>query len=149
MSWVTKHLEKAAAAAANGQSTKTVAYTAPTSPTPQSVWNNLSKAVEANVLEFNLARGPQYLIMSNDRLLQVIPKQPPVDLAVFQFDERHTVEVVCPISHEGVPRRGQFRIEGESFHSLGDFVGQQSPTAPLTPEQLSEFILTPLLFPCA
>ena len=66
--------------------------------------------VEADVVEFNAARGPKYMISSNTELIQVIPKQPSDDLAIFQFDQVGKINVTCPISHPGVPRRGLFTI---------------------------------------
>lgn len=36
--------------------------------------------------EFNGALGPQFMVRSENRVLQVIPKQPPIDTVVVQVE---------------------------------------------------------------
>jgi len=119
-------------------------------PPWQDTWDEICELITNDVLEFNLDRGPQFMVSKlSPTVIQVIPKQPPTDTAVFEIDP-HTgvLQVTCPISHEGVPRRGQFKITQNRIASLGNFVGQpQPPDGQMTPEQFSEAILKPLLFP--
>lgn len=119
-------------------------------PPWQDTWDRVCEQITNDVLEFNLDRGPQFMVSKiSSTVIQVIPKQPPTDTAVFEIDPRTGVlQVTCPISHEGVPRRGQFKVTQDAVASLGSFVGQpQPPEGPMTPEQFSGAILKPLLFP--
>ncbi|HZW96392.1 MAG TPA: hypothetical protein VFF64_25835 [Candidatus Eremiobacteraceae bacterium] len=103
----------------------------------------------ADVLEFNDNRGPQFDVSSDSESIEMIPRQPPVDTVLLQIDP-HTgvMQLTCPISHPGLTRRGRFKIEKGRIVSLGNFGGQpQPPDESMTPEQFSEFILKPLLFP--
>lgn len=143
MSWIADCLKQQKKA-----STPQTAIPVQSPPSWRSVWNKLAQVIEADVLEFNAARGPQYMISSSAILIQIVPKQPPTDLAVFQIDSAGIIQVDCPISHPGVPRRGHFKIKGDYIVSSGDFVGQHQPSnEPMTPGRVSEFILKPLLFP--
>ncbi len=105
--------------------------------------------IMTDVLEFNESRGPQFEISSDPGFIELIPDQPPLDTLVLQIDP-HTgvMQLTCPICHPGLVRRGPFKIEQGHIVSLGNFVGEpQPPEAAMTPEQFSEFILKPLLFP--
>ena len=144
MSWVTDCLQQKRETSALHTGIPLRAQTLPW----QSVWQKVAKIIEAHVLEFNEARGPQYTVSSNETLVQVVPKQPPADLAVFQIDPTGVIQVDCHIPHPGTPRRGQFKISEDRIVPLGKFLGQPQPgSEPMTPEQFSEFILKPLLFP--
>jgi hypothetical protein len=144
MSWVTDCLQQKRETSALRTGTPL-----PAQPPPwQSVWKKVARIIEAHVLEFNEARGPQYTVSSNDVLVQVVPKQPPTDLAVFYIDPTGVIQVDCPIPHPGTPRRGQFKISEDLIVPVGNFLGLPQPGGePMTPEQFSEFILKPLLFP--
>src|SRR5208283_2833357 len=94
-------------------------------------------------------RVRQFDVSSDPGYIQMIPKQPPWDTVVLQVDP-HTgvMQLTCPICHPGLTRRGHFKIEQGCIVSLGNFVGQPQPAdEPMTPEQFSEFVLKPLLFP--
>ncbi len=144
MSWVTDSLKQKKGAPPEDE----VTVTSRTSPAWEPVWNEIARVIERDVLEFNDARGPQYMVSSNSLLVQVIPKQPPTDLAVIQVDPKTgTIQFDCPISHPGTPRRGQFKIGDGRIMASGNFVGPQPSSTPMTPEQLSEFILKLLFFP--
>jgi hypothetical protein len=144
MSWVTDCLQQKRETSALRTETPLPAQTPPW----QSVWKKVAKVIEAHVLEFNEARGPQYTVASHEVSVQIVPKQAPTDLAVFQIDSSGVIQVDCPISHPGTPRRGQFKISEDRIVPLGKFLGQPQPGGePMTPEQFSEFILKPLLFP--
>jgi len=144
MSWVTDSLKQRKPAPPLPE----VKVTSRTSPAWESVWKQIAETIERDVLEFNEARGHQYMVSTTSVLVQVIPKQPPTDLAVIQVDPNTgTVQFDCPISHPGTPRRGQFKIGDGRIVASGNFVGPQPPSGPIPPEQLSEFILEPLLFP--
>jgi hypothetical protein len=144
MSWVTDCLQQKRETSALRTGTPLPAQTPPW----QSVWKKVAKVIEAHVLEFNEARGPQYTVSSNEVLVQVVPKQPPTDLAVFYIDPTGVIQVDCPIPHPGTPRRGQFKISEDLIVPVGNFLGLPPPGGePMTPEQFSEFILKPLLFP--
>jgi hypothetical protein len=117
-------------------------------PAFEVAFEKVTKAVERDVLEFNQARGPQYLVSIAPTAVQVIPKQTPMDTTVIQVDQHTgTMRFDCPISHPGVPRRGQFDIRDGSITPAGDFVGPQPSSKQMTPDEVSEFILGPLLFP--
>ncbi len=113
------------------------------------VWRMIHDVIMADVLEFNNNRGPHFDVSSDEGSIQIIPRQPPLDRVVLQIDS-HTgvMQLTCPISHPGLTRRGHFKIEQGRIVSLGNFLGQpQSPDESMTPEQFSEFVLKPLLFP--
>lgn len=144
MSWVTDCLQQKRETSALRTETPLPAQTPPW----QAVWKKVAKVIQAHVLEFNEAGGPQYTVSGHEVLVQVVPKQPPTDLAVFNIDPTGVIQVDCPISHPGTPRRGQFKISGDRIVPLGKFLGQPQPGGePMIPEQFSEFILKPLLFP--
>jgi hypothetical protein len=112
-------------------------------------WDRINAAIRNDLQEFNEARGAQFQPSWGDFRVQVIPKQPPFDTVVLSVDEQTgKVLLTCPISHPGTPRRGTFRISGERISSYDNFVGEpKPPTLPMTPEEFSEFILKPVLFP--
>lgn len=115
----------------------------------KATWDRINAAIRNDLQEFNEARGAQFQPSWGDFRVQVIPKQPPFDAVVLSVDEATgKVLLTCPISHPGIPRRGTFRISGERISSYDDFVGEpKPPTLPMTPEEFSEFILRPVLFP--
>ena len=105
--------------------------------------------MERDVLEFNGARRAQFMVSSDSRKLQIIPQQPPIDTVVLQLEGAGAVEMVCPISHTGIPRQGKFQIQiNGTFVLVGGLVGQPPPTpAEMKPDEFSRFVLEPLLFP--
>ncbi|MGA2902890.1 MAG: hypothetical protein ABSD98_03605 [Candidatus Korobacteraceae bacterium] len=118
-------------------------------PAWHDVWRMIHDVIMAHVLEFNDSGGPQFEVSSDPGFIELIPNQPPLDTLVLQIDP-HTgvMQLTCPISHPGLVRRGHFKIEQGHIVSLGNLVGQpQPPEEAMTPEQFSEFILKPLLFP--
>ncbi|MGA7462429.1 MAG: hypothetical protein WBW69_19505 [Candidatus Korobacteraceae bacterium] len=121
---------------------------APESPPYQRSWNLLCDAIANDVTEFNDDRGTQFMVRREGALLQVIPKQPSIDTVLVQVDKDGIVELMCPITHPGAPRRGQFKLELEGICSVGDFVGQPAPTdSVMSAKEFSKFALEPLLFP--
>jgi hypothetical protein len=112
-------------------------------------WDRINAAIRNDLQEFNEMRGAQFQPSWGDFRVQIIPKQPPFDTVVLSIDEETgKVLLTCPISHPGIPRRGTFRLSGERISSYNDFVGEpKPPTLPMTPEEFSEFILRPVLFP--
>jgi hypothetical protein len=120
----------------------------PDHPHWKAVWGRFGDVVTSNIAEFNAAQKSTYDVSINGRLIYVIPKQPPMNNAVFQIDSTtEIIQVDFPIDHEGVPRRGTFKVRDGRIISQGDFVGAQPPTDPMTLEKFSEFLLKPLLFP--
>jgi hypothetical protein len=147
MSWVRECLQRQRASKSNAEPPREVL--AQSVPAWRDVWRMIHDVIMADVLEFNDSRAPQFDVSSDPEFIQVIPNQAPLDTLVLQIDP-HTgiMQLTCPISHPGVPRRGHFKIEQGRIVSLGNFVGQpQPPDESMTPEQFSEFILKPLLFP--
>jgi hypothetical protein len=117
-------------------------------------WQCVLEVLKENVLEFNSARGSQFLVSigERDNIIQIVPKQPPLDTAVIEWSPiSRTIQVTCPISHPGLPRRGEFKFDCDGrIVSVGDFTGEpKPPTTPMTAEEFSEAILQPLLFPAA
>lgn len=112
-------------------------------------WDRINEAIRNDLQEFNNSRGAQFQPSWGDFWVRVIPKQPPLDSVVLEIEETTgTIHLICPISHPGTPRRGTFRISGDQISSSDDFVGEpKPPTLPMTPEEFSEFILRPVLFP--
>jgi hypothetical protein len=145
MSWVTDAL------------TRTQNLTAPSKPavefepTPRwrAQWRQLTAVLERDTLEFNESRKAQYMFSSGEVMIQVIPKQPPMDGAVLEIDPRNgTIRVTCTIDHPGVPRRGTFKLVSGGIVAGAGFVGKpEPPTEPMTFEAFSEFILKPIFFP--
>jgi hypothetical protein len=147
MSWVKECLQRQRASTSNAEPPREVSTQSV--PAWLDVWRRIHDAIMANVLEFNDNRGPQFDVSSDPESIQMIPRQPPLDRVVLQMDP-HTgvMQLTYPISHPGLTRRGHFKIEQGRIVSLGNFVGQpQPPDESMTPEQFSEFILRPLLFP--
>jgi len=123
-------------------------YCAPEPPAYQRTWNLLCDAIASDVIEFNEDRGTQFMVRREGALLQVIPKQPSIDTVLVQVDKDGIVELMCPITHPGAPRRGKFKLEFEGICSVGDFVGQPAPTGSvMSAKEFSKFALEPLLFP--
>jgi hypothetical protein len=119
----------------------------PPPPTWKAVWDYLAKVVTDDVKVFNSAGGSSYSVSFNDQFIQVIPAQPPISTATF-FLEGGVIHVICPPPAEGIGRNGRFAIRDEHIVLSGEFVGEpKPPTTPMTPEQFSEQILRPLLFP--
>jgi hypothetical protein len=118
-------------------------------PAWESTWKKVRDGIKNDVLEFNHARGPQFQVSWSDWIIQVIPKQEPIDTAVLEIDQKTgTMKLTCPISHSGLPRRGEFKAVNGSIICQGEFVGQpKPPNRAITPEEFVEFILKPLLFP--
>ena len=147
MSWVRECLQRQRASTSHAEPPREVL--AQSVPAWSDVWRMIHDVIMADVLEFNNNRCPQFDVSSDPGFIEVIPNQAPLDTLVLQIDP-HTgvMQLTCPISHPGVPRRGHFKIDQGRIVSLGNFVGQpQPPDESMTPEQFSEFILKPLLFP--
>jgi hypothetical protein len=147
MSWVKDCLQQERASVSNSERPREVL--AQNVPVWNEVWHIIHDVILADVLEFNNNSSRQFDVSSDPEFIQMIPKQPPLDTVVLQIDP-HTgvMQLTCPISHPGVPRRGHFKIEQGCIVSLGNSVGQpQPPDEPMKPEQFSEFVLKPLLFP--
>lgn len=88
------------------------------------------------------------MVRREGALLQVIPKQPSIDTVLVQMDREGVVDLMCPITHPGFPRRGKFRLGFEGICLVGDFVGQPAPTdSVMSAQEFSKFVLEPLLFP--
>ncbi len=146
MSWVKECLQRQRASTSSAEPRGVLAQSV---PAWLDVWRIIHDAIMADVLEFNDNRGPQFDVSSDSESIEMIPRQPPVDTVLLQIDP-HTgvMQLTCPISHPGLTRRGRFKIEKGRIVSLGNFGGQpQPPDESMTPEQFSEFILKPLLFP--
>lgn len=122
---------------------------APKSVSPaQDLWSRIGNSIDANVHEFNLARGRQFDIshMENN-IIQLIPKQTPPDTLTLQL-ENGTIKLTCTISGPGVPRLAKFKISNGHVVSTGDFTGKpKPPDVPMTAEQFAETVLRPFLFP--
>jgi hypothetical protein len=146
MSWVTDCLAEKSAAKPPAPSVGTAVE--PQQATP---WKAVRNVMTENVLEFNNVRVRQFMINISDRdnIAQIVPKQPPTDTAVVEWNPNtRTIQVTCPISHPGLPRRGEFKFSEGKIVSVGDFTGEpKPPDSPMTPEQFSEMVLKPLLFP--
>jgi hypothetical protein len=112
-------------------------------------WERICDDIRNSLSEFNEARGAQFQPSWGDLRIQVIPKQEPFDTAILEIDEQTgTMALTCPINHPGTPRRGTFKISEGLIASKGDSVGEpRPPDHGMTPEEFSEFILKPLLFP--
>ena len=146
MSWVKDRLNTQKAPVSTQQQKQ--GYRAPESPPYQRSWNLLCDAIASDVIEFNDDRGVQFMVRREGALLQVIPKQPSIDTVLVQVDKDGIVELMCPITHPGAPRRGKFKLGFEGICSVGDFVGQPAPTdSAMSAEEFSKFALEPLLFP--
>jgi len=146
MSWVQERLEKSKSKPKEQQA---VVQRVPERPAWETTWKAICDTMERDVIEFNNARGPQFMVRSDSHTLQVIPRQPLTDTVVVQVEDVGMVQLDCPISHPGVPRRGKFRIQANgTIVVVGGIVGQPPPTpAEMTPEEFSRFALEPLLFP--
>ena len=147
MSWVKDCLQQERASVSNAEPPREALVQSV--PEWNDVWHRIHEVIMADVLEFNNNSRRQFDFSSDPGFIQVIPKQPPLDTVVLQIDP-HTgvMQLTCPISHPGVPRRGHFKLERVCIVSLGNFLGQpQPPDEPMTPEQFSEFVLKTLLFP--
>ena len=147
MSWVKECLKQQAQT-----SSQPNPVAPPSQPPPQwkSVWDYLAKVVTADVAVFNSAGGSSYLVSFGDLFIYVIPKQPPIATAVFSLEQGGVIDVTCPPPVQGTGRRGKYAIKDGHIVSSGEFVGEpKPPTTPMTPEQFSEHILKPLLFPAS
>ncbi len=146
MTWVKDRLQTQNAPVATQQ--QKPGLRAPEPPPYQRSWNLLCDAIASDVIEFNNDRGTQFMVRREGALLQVIPKQPSIDTVLVQVDKHGIVELMCPITHPGSPRRGKFKLEFEGICSVGDFVGQPAPTDNvMSAKEFSKFALEPLLFP--
>jgi hypothetical protein len=108
--------------------------------------------IERDVLEFNEARGTQFIVSpEGNSIVTVIPKQPPMHAAVVEISPNTgLINVTCPPAGLGIGRRGTFKEAGEKIVSTGDFVGRPEPSGePMTVEEFSRFVLEPILFPSA
>jgi hypothetical protein len=145
MSWVRDCLQKRKSIA-QLRPVKAVYVSPPASW--HATWSAIYELVTIHVLEFNRDRGPQFMVHTEGDLLRVVPMQLPPDTVVLEVDDGGIIQLTCPISHPGLPRRGTFKMESGGICSVGDLVGQPaSPADAMTPEQFSEFVLKPLLFP--
>lgn len=150
MSWVKDCLkQKQEHSETTAQDSQAQVYQQEQSYTWRPTWDRINTAMRNDLQEFNQARGAQFQPSWGDFRIQVIPKQPPFDTVILEVDERTgKLLLTCPISYPGIPRRGTFRISEERISSYNDFVGEpKPPTLSMTPEEFSEFILRPVLFP--
>jgi hypothetical protein len=124
---------------------------APAAPDSHSILGLIAEQIKNDTLEYNDARGPQFMVSSTgNSMVQVIPKQPPVATAVIEIDREGIISVTCPPVGRGIGRRGTFKATHGRFVSLGDFVGVPQPSGePMTLEGFSQFVLEPILFPSA
>lgn len=118
-------------------------------PAPPSIFGAIAEQIQNDVLEYNEARGPQFMVSSTgNSMVQVIPKQPPLTTAVIEIDREGVIGVTCPPAGPGTGRRGTFKDAHGRIVSSGDFVGEPQPSGePMTPEEFSRFVLEPILFP--
>ena len=80
-------------------------------------------------------------------IIQLIPKQIPMDTLTVQL-ESGIIKLTCTISCRGVPRHATFKISEGNIVWSGDYAGTPRPReTPMDPEQFSEEILKPFLFP--
>ena len=123
--------------------------TMPPAPESPSILGLIAGQIEHDVLEYNDARGRQFMVSSTgNSMVQVIPKQPPVTTAVVEIDREGVISVTCPPAGPGIGRRGTFKETHGRIVTLGDFVGAPQPSGePMTPEGFSRFVLEPILFP--
>ncbi len=123
--------------------------TASPAPESHSILGLIVQQVQNDVLEYNNARGPQFIVSSTgNSIVQVIPKQPPVTTAVIEIDREGVISVTCPSAGPGIGRRGTFKATTGQIVSLGDFVGESQPSdEPMTLQAFSRFVLEPILFP--
>jgi hypothetical protein len=145
MTWVEECLQqqKKVAASSGGDVTPVGIFT-----TGNPIWQEIEKAIESDVQEFNNDGQRQYLVSFGVSLINVIPKTPPVATAVIQIDNMGTINLTCPPPGQGIGRRGSFKIREGTIISLGDFVGQPAPADHgMTPGEFSKFVLKPVLFP--
>jgi len=148
MGWVNEVLRERTAE----QTQRSAPVAAPPAPAPEppSILGLIAGQIAHDVLEYNEARGPQFMVSSTgNTMVQVIPKQPPLATAVIEIDRAGVISVTWPPSGLGVGRRGTFKEAHGRIVSLGDFVGEPQPSEPMTPEGFSRFILEPILFPVA
>jgi hypothetical protein len=125
-----------------------------TTPAPKPVtkskgiWDRIGDAIDADVHEFNMARGRQFDVTHMEHsIIQLIPKQAPMDTLTVQL-ESGIIKLKCAISHPGVPRQATFKIREGNIVWSGDFAGTPKPReTPMNPQQFSEEILKPFLFP--
>jgi len=144
MSWVRDCLE-----AQRKQQPESLAAPAP-KPLPRSkgLWDRVGDAIDADVHEFN--RGSDRLFdvsHMEHNIVQLIPKQTPMDTLTVQL-ESGVIKLTCTISGPGVPRRATFKVIDGAIVSSGDYAGTPKPReTPMDPQQFSEEILKPFLFP--
>ena len=121
----------------------------PPAPESPSILGLIAGQIEHDVLEYNDARGRQFMVSStSNSMVQVIPKQPPVTTAVVEIDREGVISVTCPPAGPEIGRRGTFKETHGRIVTLGDFVGAPQPSGePMTPEGFSRFVLEPILFP--
>lgn len=111
-------------------------------------FEKIVKTIEGDVLEFNQASRSQYSVSKTAVFVHITPQQNPMDTVVIQIDPSTGImQFDCPISHPGIPRRGEFNLRDGNIRPHGNFVGPPPNSAQMTPDEVSEFILGPLLFP--
>jgi hypothetical protein len=146
MGWVNDVMRERMAEQVEGS-----AVVATVQPVPESlsILGLIAGQIEKDVLEYNDARGPQFMVSSTgNSMVQVIPKQPPLTPAVVEIDREGVIGVICPPAGPGIGRRGTFKEAHGRIVSRGDFVGNPQPSGePMTPEEFSRFVLEPILFP--
>lgn len=148
MGWVNNLMQQRMAAQAQQSTPITLMRLA---SEQHSVLGEITEQIQSDVLEFNGARGPQFMVStSGNSMVTVIPKQSPLTTAVIEIDRAGVISVTCPPAGLGIGRRGTFKEKDGLIVTLGNFVGQPQPSdEPMTPEMFSKFVLEPILFPTA
>jgi hypothetical protein len=120
----------------------------PAQPT-KGTWDLIGDAIDAAVHEFNLSSGPRQFDISHmgKQIIQLIPKQLPVNTLKLEVASG-VISLVTTISGSGVPRLVKYKIDNDRIIFTGDFTGTPKPReTPMTPDQFSEDVLRPFLFP--
>jgi len=116
------------------------------SPKWQDVWYKIRDSIKADVELFNKkGGGPQFVVRaSEDTIIYVVPSPNlnSVESAVLQISEPKAMLQLNRILLGLDPQRGQFQIHQGIVWSKSDFTMK-----PMTPEEFSQFILEPILFP--
>lgn len=150
MSWVEKSFrQEQEQRSPTGQEVQASVDQLATIPRWKPTWERICDAIRNNLSQFNEVQGAQFQPSWGDLRIQVIPKQEPFDTVILEIDEQTGImALTCPINHPGTPRRGTFKISAGLITMKGDFVGEPSPPDhDMTPDEFSESILKPLLFP--
>lgn len=148
MSWVKDGLER------ERQKAEAVVPTPPKPPATlspnQELWRQIGESIDRNVHEFNMGRRRAFDIshMDGGKIIQLIPKQVPMDTLKLELSNDGSIKLVTTISKPGVPRLAKFRMKDGTVVFDGELTG--APKPPETPMNVDEFVedvLKPFLFP--